>query len=228
MTEKKECYLCGETRDLTRDHLPPECMFRPPLPSNLITVPCCRNCNESFKLDDEALMIFTSAHHAVSLDGMWVWKNKALNSLRRSPKLLQNVRKSLLKVPVLEAGTVRIRSGISIPETRVQHVLIRMTKGLLCKFCPNVPYRDLEYEVEMRIPDQELVNDLYRTMRYDERGNGVFRFWRGVLEEQPTTGLWVYVFYDGMCFSVEHHRPNERLIDNDDEPTREESAEAKQ
>lgn len=179
-------------------------MFKPPLPADLITVPCCRPCNEHFRLDDEALMIFTSAHHAVSKEGMWIWKNKALSSLRRSPKLLDNVHKALIDIPALENNSIKTLTGITLAVSRVDRVLIRMTKGLLSRFYPDVPYLKLNYEVKMAMPTQQIVEGLFQTLRYDERGNGTFRFWRGLTVEDHRVGLWVYVFFDGMCFYVQH------------------------
>lgn len=204
MKKSRECYLCGSKENLTRDHLPPLCMFRPPLPDNLITVSCCQPCNDSFKLDDEALMIFASGHHSVSSDGMWIWKNKALSSLRRSTKLVANVQKALVEMPVLENQMITTRSAITLAFSRVDRVLIRMTKGLLFRFHPDVPRLSLRYDVEMLWPTQEIVDGLYKTLRYDERGGGTFRFWHGLAAEDPREGLWVYVFFDGVAFYVRH------------------------
>jgi len=203
---KRECYLCGEIKNLTRDHLPPKGIFRPPLPTNLITVPCCKKCNESFTLDDEVFIIFTAGHHAASADGIWVCNNKVSNSFRRSPKLLNKFRKSMVKVSVYEDNILSHRNGMTIEDVRVERVLQRMTKGFIFKFYPNIPHNDLNYKVDMINLDKELVENLNRRMRYDERGNGIFRFWRAVAFDEPTSGIWVYVFYDGVCFSVEHNK----------------------
>ena len=49
------CIYCNERKADTRDHVPPACLFAPPRPSNLITVPSCRQCNKAFACDDEYL-----------------------------------------------------------------------------------------------------------------------------------------------------------------------------
>jgi len=90
---------------------------------------------------------------------------------------------------------------------RVQRVLIRITKGLLFHFYPDVPRQDLRYEVEPFTPTQETVDELYQTMLVDERGDGAFRFWHVLVPEDPRQGLWVYVFYDSAAFFVSHE-PN--------------------
>jgi hypothetical protein len=49
-----ECVYCGTFGPLTRDHVPPRCLFgRGNAPPNLITVPSCESCNAARKRDDE-------------------------------------------------------------------------------------------------------------------------------------------------------------------------------
>lgn len=43
-------YLCGTADDITRNHVPPQILFPPPRPNDLITVACCRKCNEELSL----------------------------------------------------------------------------------------------------------------------------------------------------------------------------------
>jgi hypothetical protein len=46
------------------------------------------------------------------------------------------------------------------------------------------------------------------TLTADQRGDGVFRFWRGVAcEGDKIAGLWVYQFYDAGLFQVTHGFP---------------------
>ncbi len=52
-TVPKACVYCGDTSDLTHDHIPPKSLFNKPRPSNLITVWACRKCNKAFSKDDD-------------------------------------------------------------------------------------------------------------------------------------------------------------------------------
>lgn len=36
------------------------------------------------------------------------------------------------------------------------------------------------------------------------RGNGVFRVWHGIPKDNPAGGLWVYIFYEAVCFICIH------------------------
>ncbi|PKN25745.1 MAG: hypothetical protein CVU65_07895 [Deltaproteobacteria bacterium HGW-Deltaproteobacteria-22] len=156
-------------------------------------------------------MIFMSSHHAISDGGFWIWKNKAVDSFRRSPKLAANVLKSIVNLPVQENQVLSTRPVITFDENRVQRVLIRITKGLLFHYYPDAPTKGLHFEVVDFEPTQELVDGFYQNMVYDERGRGVFRFWRVLFPEDPRTGHWVFVFFDGAAFLVSHE-PEEREV----------------
>ena len=47
----RQCVYCGQEAD-TVDHSPSRCLLRKPLPSNLITLPACQNCNHGFSFHE--------------------------------------------------------------------------------------------------------------------------------------------------------------------------------
>ena len=53
VNEPKRCVYCGTENDLTVDHVPPKLLLARPYPPNLLTVPACMTCNQSFQKDDE-------------------------------------------------------------------------------------------------------------------------------------------------------------------------------
>lgn len=59
-TRKRICIYCGETKRLTRDHVPPKCLFDKSTTDNMITVPCCVRCNHEASLDDEYFRMVVS------------------------------------------------------------------------------------------------------------------------------------------------------------------------
>src|ERR1700730_16538951 len=56
------CAYCRQEKELTRDHVPPKILFSKPCPPDMLTVPSCDECNQSFKANDE----YTRA--AIALD----------------------------------------------------------------------------------------------------------------------------------------------------------------
>jgi hypothetical protein len=49
----RTCAYCRKLRKATVDHVPPKLLLEQPFPPNLLTVPCCGECNQLFKADDE-------------------------------------------------------------------------------------------------------------------------------------------------------------------------------
>jgi len=54
------CVYCGADKDITVDHVPPKLLLTRPFPENLITVPACFPCNQSFQKDDEYMRTMLS------------------------------------------------------------------------------------------------------------------------------------------------------------------------
>lgn len=202
----KNCYQCGSTENLTRDHIPPENLFPSPKPSNLITVICCKNCNEKFKLIDESFRVFASSVYNRSEAGDWIWNNKVMKStFKRSPKLKAAVAKNIGPVQGKINGKIVQRMGLTYPEKQLEDYLIKLTKGLTRHFNPeiDIDYSRAEFKISNIVPSQAVIDMLYEKHFYVERGNGVFRMWRMFSKDIPPISIWVFVFYDGLMFSVE-------------------------
>jgi len=193
----KKCYLCGTSRNITKDHIPPESFFLKPKPTNLITVSCCNTCNNSPSKDDEAARVFLSFDTYRSEAGEKIWTEKVLkSSFKRSPKLRGKVIDSIVKIsdePKLYA--------LKIPAKRMNSFLIRITKGLLFRFHPEINYSNLSFEIRQLATNQETIDFLYKNLYYEERGSGIFRFWRGVAETTQKVAL-AYTFYNAQTFIV--------------------------
>lgn len=200
------CYLCGAANPTTRDHVPPRGLFVPPLPNDLITLPCCGQCGDMFKNDDEAVRAFFAVYEHRSAAADWIWKNKVVGStFARSPKLRENIRNSMVHLPVRTADGVTMKPAVLFPEKRMTNWLVRITKGLLCHFYPQINRARLEFAATQLMPSQADVDFMYANMNFDVRGNGVFRFWHLVVVNEPNhPGIWCFVFYDGICFQVTH------------------------
>src|SRR5437867_6038097 len=99
---------------------------------------------------------------------------------------------------------------LSFPAERAHRYLVRLTKGLLCAFYPEYDYSEDVFELRFVEPTRDnfdLVRDLITHLRYEERGDGVFRVWYGISSDSGKSGAWVYTFCDGACFLViQHHK----------------------
>lgn len=200
----KNCYLCNSTENLTKDHIPPKNLFPSPKPTNLITIWCCKKCNGKFSLIDESFRVFTSSVINRSRSGEWIWNNKVMDSsFKRSPKLKQSTIKSLVPLQAEINGINVQETGMTYPVKKTKEYLVRLTKGFTKHFNPEINYSHANFKVSNIIPNQQIVDMLYRKFFYVEKGDGVFRMWRMFVKDMGAKSIWVYVFYDGLMFMIE-------------------------
>lgn len=197
------CYLCGSVQNLTKDHIPPKNLFPSPKPTDLITVWCCKTCNEKFSLIDESFRVFTSSVINRSKSGARIWDEKVMqSSFKRSPKLKTATIKSLVPIETEINGIKVQATGMAYPIKKTKDYLVRLTKGFTRHFNPEIDLSRAKFKVNNIIPNQQIVDMLYKKFFYVEKGDGVFRMWRMFVKDNIPESVWVYVFYDGLMFMV--------------------------
>lgn len=197
------CYLCPSTEDITRDHVPPASFFPPESRNdNLITVPCCRACNERHGKEDEQVLRWMTTCAFNSAQGRWVFDNKVAKTLRKSARLSESIIASMREMTIrTEQGEIK---GYSYPiPTEVFHrFTVRICKGLLKHFMPAFDYSKTTFLTEMAQPTPEqnaLLKDMLSQMTFvASKGDTVFRFWHGFVREHPDKGIFILMFYGGI------------------------------
>lgn len=91
------CLFCGKEAK-SRDHIPSKNLLEKPYPNNLLTVPCCQRCNNSFSIDEE---YFLNVLVEISTNPTLLSKKEKTGSVykarERSYKLRQRIEQSLVK-----------------------------------------------------------------------------------------------------------------------------------
>lgn len=133
MQKLLSCVYCGSLDDITRDHVPPKGFFPKPLPSNLITVPSCRNCNNGYGKDEElflATFMFTEA--GVSEVGKNLWDEKLHRMYEKNSGLKKQIARSLEKVELKTPGGIYLGNGMTIrlDRSRSENVVNKIVRGL--------------------------------------------------------------------------------------------------
>ena len=77
---KMPCALCGETHEVTREHVPPKNLFLAPRPANTITVPVCKSCNHEYHLDDEYFRVYVATGAESGTRHWRLWNEKVVGS----------------------------------------------------------------------------------------------------------------------------------------------------
>ncbi len=194
----------------TRDHLPPENLFPEGARRDLITVTCCYACNKAFSKLDEQFRVFVTTASNVSKVGTQVMRQKVFgSSLRKSPKLKHQMARDVFLGEIMTALGPMAVPLIAMDREVLNSFFVRLTKGLLATFYPDIDYFALRFAVtqlDQFGATRSAFKSAIALLKYDQRGDGVFRFWHGVALEQRTTGLWIYQFYDAALFMVKHSK----------------------
>ncbi len=86
MRHDNQCAYCGKFPD-TVDHVPSKILLDRPYPDNLQGVPCCKNCNESFSLDEEYFACLIECVISGTADPDEISRLQIAKILKRKPKL---------------------------------------------------------------------------------------------------------------------------------------------
>ena len=94
MIQPRRCYVCGDElipipsghqggllpKHDTGDHVPPKGIFNDPKPTNLISVPCCSECNNKHSGFDEQLRMLTASEIGSNEGGKRILEEKFFGS----------------------------------------------------------------------------------------------------------------------------------------------------
>jgi hypothetical protein len=213
---KGQCVYCGKNGPLTRDHLPPECLFGKPLPKNLITVPCCLDCNGKASRDDEYLRSVFALHGGLSNDPD---VDKIRPAFERSLTNPQKVGFALALLGTVRDVYLRAPSGLYLGKgkafspdlSRLDKIMQRIAKGIFY------------HEMKTRLPDSYAIH-IYPVSGLisikDKRikdinnvllpqliasgvkiiGEGVFAYAHVHESADKNVSMWLLVFYRTVSF----------------------------
>lgn len=213
------CYLCGrQLRSFklaagesppsdfrTRDHVPPEGLFLPPKPDNLLRVPCCFECNNQNSGFDERLRIAASMPFDRNEAGQRILDEKVLGGTMAKGRQFQFVTNLLAAMRNTPEGPNLVRVRMDARE--FQKGMIRITKGLLFRLHPGFSYQNARFDVvgisPKRSDEQLRLMAMLKQGVYFERGPKVFQCWRHV-DRARGAGVWMLIFYECFGFFVWH------------------------
>lgn len=129
----KTCIYCNKPAN-SKDHVPPLGFLLKPYPPNLITVPSCIECNNSYSVDEE----YTRQVFSLSRDyfetnelGMKLWYQKAKRTLSKNKKLTNEIYYSFKTIDLF-FGKIYLKSVPAFQPnyTRVERIVGKILKGL--------------------------------------------------------------------------------------------------
>ncbi len=196
-TNTKECCYCGAPAD-TRDHVIPRCLFDASAGHDLITVPPCQACNESFSKDEEYFRAYILAQSYDNPEAKRIWDSKVRRSLKRSPGLRRRIAGELALTDILDQpgrlGQAVVWKG---DENRIERVLKKIVQGLYFH------HQRVRLEANSYLfwpkPRDPLVNIWQRLTGY-KIGGDVCIWWPAFARGAPTVSMWWLVFYQKVLY----------------------------
>jgi hypothetical protein len=210
-----ECVHCGEVGPVTMDHVPPKNLFNHPRPSDLVTVPACKGCNERASKDDEVFrnLLVTRADvgdHPAANRVLSV----VMESLARpqAAGLRRAFTSSLMRVDLFSPGGIYLgtRAGYRVDLKRINRVARRTVTGLFFKRTGRrLPdqYRasvsclsGVDSVTPKNLPHLQEVLRLLGTEPATDIGNGIFSYRFRLSEDDPFGSVWLLVFFGRVIF----------------------------
>jgi hypothetical protein len=136
--DRTRCAYCGEVAT-TEDHVPPQSLYTPPLPGNLVTVPACSICNNGASDDDEvfrnelSIMAGSFGESANAAERL----KTSLRGIRRNKATLRRMVLGASEVDRVSQGGIYLGKGYAVPVQGEAHrrVINRIIRGLYWHHC---------------------------------------------------------------------------------------------
>lgn len=192
----ERCALCGIETATTKDHVPPKGIFDKPRPSDLITVPACKKCNNGDSDYDEIFKIYLGlqvGRNGINQKGIG---DEAIKSARRRHKVRSSIlsriklKNTVTKSGVLTGEKVHVVNWDEDANQSHKKVISRTVKGLY--------YHHFDMHLKAEIDtywfkqppsyDQELFEN-------HSIGNGKFIYSYAVVSDEKMASAWFFQFY---------------------------------
>ena len=208
-----ECVYCGDPAE-DWDHVPPKCLFSKSNRHNLIRVPACIKCNNSFAKDDEYFRQMLSMRDDTG-EGPDVTEAREASLRALSRKDQKKLKDATLRNRFLTEAKhgeiyLGLRHGYMVDLHRLNRTVSRAVKGLFAyefdRMLPDdhvvlsfegneIPKGDIGFLAPFSRIARTIVSNGYRAV-----GKGVFRYGVAHLEGLPDTTIWILQFYGSVFF----------------------------
>jgi len=194
------CAICGTRAATTRDHVPPKSIFPKPLPSDLVTVPACGNCNSGSSPSDEEFKVGLSMLAGMETpETLKLWKDGVMRTLAHNRRMHREVMDRFVQVDVRSPGGIYLhtREAILIPKQPIHSVLERTIRGLYYHHFGEALGTRARCDVQQfqERGDNTDIGNFVMSMPPGSIGNGLLRYRFARAEDSPLSSLWFMLFF---------------------------------
>jgi hypothetical protein len=192
------CVYCGDKPGTTNDHVPPQNLFPKPKPLNMVTVPCCEQCQAKYKKDEDVFMAWiTFGPAGVTAAGKLLWNQKLKRTYKKDRGVRNIIAKSFKQVNLETPGGIYLgkKLGISIDSERKNNVLGKIVRGLFWEECRERLPKDVPIEVFGIDGRDAQINELIAiTDQAKTAWEGIFEY-RHIRAPDSFECLWIMSFF---------------------------------
>lgn len=206
------CAYCGICKASEREHVFTKSMFSEENRENLITVPTCPECNDTFQRDEEYFRLMMSVAYpsfagSKSAKTLWPTIQRMLKRPKSRPFVQQSFQK--WKYADIHRGGIYLGTNPSIQWDwpRIEHIIIKFTRGLYFHHfneclgnnvsfrirCLNPELPDTALKEFMSLPS--IQSAISNSKRFNI-GNGTARYSFTITNDNNRFGFWSFNFYE--------------------------------
>jgi hypothetical protein len=195
-----KCAICGESRDLTSDHVPPKGIFPEPRSSDLITVRACSECNNGASAFDERFRVYLSLHAGIDQpETERLFMNHTLPTIRHNRRIRREIISNSEPVERYTPAGIYLGNAHTLDWDSEAHdkVVERTARGLYFHEYGEPLGKDVEVYVRWfkELPPRLVA--IMSNFPLKSIANGAFVYQHVRAEDvEPRFSHWVFQFFD--------------------------------
>jgi len=189
--------MCGREKACSRDHVPPQCIFPEPRPSNLVTVPACAVCNMHRSGLDEEFKVFLGLTVGYHLDGDKSYRTPVFRTLAHNRRLRSDILASMRRVVIQDPTVPTSQSALAVPLNTTAHdtVVERTVRGLYFNHTGRILGDRYPLTVQwLRVLDDELFR-MTNDWNTGTIGDPALVYKYTICTDDPSVTVWVLKFF---------------------------------
>lgn len=189
----KICAYCGQDNAKTRDHIPPKSLFDRPLPTDLITVPACEECNNGDSVSDDFFQFHRKLQVPDSTEDSSIGQSIS-KTLDKNKRLEMELQKSAKTMVILHEHGEN-EEIMLVPDNSDAHdkVVDRITRGLYYHFTKQVLSKNSFVKVRWHREKPKIPID-WNCLQKINIGNGQFVCYYCIDPNGSEISLWIFHF----------------------------------
>lgn len=195
------CPICGDVKELTKDHLPPKKIFIKPRPHNLITIKTCFECNNGASAYDEAFKIMLSFILGGNDAQTQPLFDSALRSVKHNRRIARGFKSNMTDAYLTSQAGIIIEKGYLVKfdaeiTKAFEEVVKRITKGMYYYHYQNFIGKNTVFTIRLHKKMTPEMLEIIKILVINRIGNGQFSYgYTSAQEGGVKISLWLYEFH---------------------------------